>query len=198
MLRQELYRDAVEAEGHGGPDAYSVMAHDAADVAPGADGLLCLPYFAGERTPLNDPEARGVFFGLTGRHTRAIWFAPPWKASRIPLHPMSTLSSESMDCQLGALCLSEVEPRIQFGCSYRRRMRREVSVAKVTMGACFGDAIMAALAGGAYASWDELAQVLGVAQTIVPDMAAHELYASRRHIFDELYARNRDLMHELV
>ena len=115
-LRQELYRDAVEAEGHGGPDAYSVMAHDAADVAPGADGLLCLPYFAGERTPLNDPEARGVFFGLTGRHTRAIWFAPPWKASRIPLHPMSTLSSESMDCQLGALCLSEVEPRIQFGC----------------------------------------------------------------------------------
>ena len=75
---------------------------------------------------------------------------------------------------------------------------REVSVAKVTVGACFGDAIMAALAGGAYASWDELAQVLGVAQTIVPDMAAHELYASRRHIFDELYARNRDLMHELV
>lgn len=70
-LRQELYRDAVEAEGHGGPDAYSVMAHDAADVAPGADGLLCLPYFAGERTPLNDSEARGVFFGLTGRHTRA-------------------------------------------------------------------------------------------------------------------------------
>lgn len=66
------------------------------------------------------------------------------------------------------------------------------------MGACFGDAIMAALAGGAYASWDELAQVLGVAQTIEPDMAAHELYASRRHIFDELYARNRDLMHELV
>lgn len=65
-------------------------------------------------------------------------------------------------------------------------------------GACFGDAIMASLAGGAYASWDELAQVLGVAQTIVPDMAAHELYASRRHIFDELYARNRDLMHELV
>ena len=57
---------------------------------------------------------------------------------------------------------------------------------------------MAALAGGAYASWDELARVLGVAQTIEPDMAAHELYASRRHIFDELYARNRDLMHELV
>lgn len=34
---------------------------------------------------------------------------------------------------------------------------REVSVAKVTVGACFGDAIMAALAGGAYTSWDELA-----------------------------------------
>ena len=59
-----MYRDAVDAERSGGPDAYEVMAHDAGQVGPGADGLLCLPYFAGERTPLNDPEARGVFFGL--------------------------------------------------------------------------------------------------------------------------------------
>ena len=32
---------------------------------PGADGLVILPYFAGERTPLFDPNARGVMLGLT-------------------------------------------------------------------------------------------------------------------------------------
>ncbi|MDK7742649.1 FGGY-family carbohydrate kinase [Helcobacillus massiliensis] len=37
---------------------------------PGAHGLLLLPYFAGERTPIQDPEARGVLAGLTVSHTR--------------------------------------------------------------------------------------------------------------------------------
>ncbi len=43
----------------------------AADVPPGADGLLFLPYLTGERTPHPDPLARGAFVGLTVRHTRA-------------------------------------------------------------------------------------------------------------------------------
>jgi len=37
---------------------------------PGADGLLYLPFIAGERSPIWDPMARGVFFGLDSRHTR--------------------------------------------------------------------------------------------------------------------------------
>jgi xylulokinase len=42
-----------------------------ADAAgPGANGLLILPYFAGERTPIADPHARGVIAGLTVSHTR--------------------------------------------------------------------------------------------------------------------------------
>jgi xylulokinase len=40
-------------------------------IAPGSDGLLCLPYFEGERAPIFDPLARGMFVGLTPRHTRA-------------------------------------------------------------------------------------------------------------------------------
>jgi xylulokinase len=44
---------------------------EAATVAPGADGLVFLPYLAGERSPLWDPQARGAFVGLTLRHGRA-------------------------------------------------------------------------------------------------------------------------------
>ena len=40
----------------------------AAGVAPGADGLVFLPYLAGERAPIFDEEARGVLFGLTLAH----------------------------------------------------------------------------------------------------------------------------------
>ena len=39
-------------------------------IAPGAGGLLMLPYFSGERTPINDADARGVIAGLSLSHTR--------------------------------------------------------------------------------------------------------------------------------
>jgi xylulokinase len=50
--------------------AYAHLAALAADVPLGADGLLFLPYMAGERSPLMDPLARGCFIGLTLRHER--------------------------------------------------------------------------------------------------------------------------------
>jgi len=40
----------------------------AAMAAPGCEGLIFLPYLTGERTPHSDPNARGVFFGLSQRH----------------------------------------------------------------------------------------------------------------------------------
>src|SRR6185503_2264979 len=47
------------------------LLEEAATVPPGADGLVFLPYLAGERSPLWDPSARGAFVGLTLRHGRA-------------------------------------------------------------------------------------------------------------------------------
>src|SRR6201999_4478507 len=50
--------------------AFDVLAAEAAASPAGAGGLVLLPYFAGERTPYFDPDARGVIAGLTLRHTR--------------------------------------------------------------------------------------------------------------------------------
>ena len=47
------------------------LIEEAGRVEPGAEGLVFLPYLAGERSPLWDPSARGAFAGLTLRHTRA-------------------------------------------------------------------------------------------------------------------------------
>lgn len=51
--------------------SYQALADAAAATPPGAEGLIFLPYLAGERTPHMDPGARGVFAGLTLRHDRA-------------------------------------------------------------------------------------------------------------------------------
>jgi len=55
----------------GGAMSIQGLIEEAAAVRPGADGLVFLPYLAGERSPLWDPSARGAFVGLTLRHDRA-------------------------------------------------------------------------------------------------------------------------------
>lgn len=68
--RNTIFPDALELEQNGGPDAYITMMQDLDKIPVGSDGLITLPYFAGERTPINDPLARGILFGLTLAHTR--------------------------------------------------------------------------------------------------------------------------------
>jgi xylulokinase len=54
-----------------GPDAYAQLEGRAARVPPGSDGVVMLPYFMGERSPIWDPDARGTITGLTLYHTKA-------------------------------------------------------------------------------------------------------------------------------
>jgi xylulokinase len=55
----------------GGAESLDRLIDEAAEVEPGSSGLVFLPYLAGERSPLWDPNARGAFVGLTLRHGRA-------------------------------------------------------------------------------------------------------------------------------
>jgi len=51
-----------------GVDSYDLLMDEAAQVPPGADGLVYLPYILGERTPHLNPNARGSFVGLDWNH----------------------------------------------------------------------------------------------------------------------------------
>jgi xylulokinase len=53
-----------------GQNAYDMLTAEAALAPPGSKGLIFLPYLAGERTPIWNPLARGVFLGVTLGHTR--------------------------------------------------------------------------------------------------------------------------------
>jgi xylulokinase len=61
--QQELERAKAELR-----EVYDILCDEAANAAAGCEGLIFLPYLTGERTPYPDPEARGVYFGITLRH----------------------------------------------------------------------------------------------------------------------------------
>jgi xylulokinase len=59
-----------EVAGNLWDDPYTLMTRQAAEVMPGSDGLMFLPYINGERSPYQDPDARGVFLGITAKHNK--------------------------------------------------------------------------------------------------------------------------------
>ena len=174
------------------------MAREASEVPPGADGLICLPYFAGERTPLNDPLARGVLFGLTVGHTRGhvARAAVEGIAFTVAAH-VDILEREHGLTIKRLMAVGGGTKNPVWLQAVANACGKEVRTARVTMGACFGDALMAALADGACAGWEELVQRVGAGGVVAPDPAVHALYRERRKVFDALYQRNCDLMHEL-
>lgn len=196
-FRDEIFGDFAEKESTCGINAYEKMVDAVEQIPAGSNGLVCLPYFAGERTPINDPLAKGVFFGLTLSHTRAHLYKAAlegigytiarhfdiYKEDSIPVNKIMAVGGGTKN-KIWLQVIADI-------------LGRPVCTAKVTFGASYGDAIMAALSGGAYKNWDELAKVIEPDLVIQPDMHAHEIYTRQRHVFDELYERNMDLMHEL-
>lgn len=65
------FREIVRQHGQPEDFSFAAMSAEASQVPAGAHGLLFLPYLAGERTPLWNSQARGVFFGLSYQTTRA-------------------------------------------------------------------------------------------------------------------------------
>jgi xylulokinase len=69
-FRDNFGQTERRAEQELGINAYQVLGLEAEAVPSGSDGLVVLPYFSGERSPIHDEEAQGVLFGLTLAHTR--------------------------------------------------------------------------------------------------------------------------------
>jgi len=70
-FRNNFCQSEVSEAARSGIDVYEILADQASQVPVGSSGLVILPYFAGERSPIWDTNARGVVFGLTLNHTKA-------------------------------------------------------------------------------------------------------------------------------
>lgn len=70
-FRQTLCQFELEAEKAGGENAYDVLNQQAENIPAGSDGLVVLPYFMGERSPIWNSDAKGTIVGLSLAHTKA-------------------------------------------------------------------------------------------------------------------------------
>jgi xylulokinase len=177
-----------------GADAFAVLAAEAAASPPGARGLLCLPYFSGERTPIHDPLAKGAFFGLNLTHTRGDLYRALIEGIAMGTAHVFETYAETGQAPARVLAV---------GGGTRNRLWLQATsdfggvpqvVAECTIGAAFGDAFLAALAVG-QASEPDIDGWNPAAETVTPQTSA-ALDAQYRR-FRRLYEDSRSLAHEL-
>jgi xylulokinase len=159
---------------------------------PGSHGLVLLPYLAGERTPFEDPRARGAWVGLGLRHNRADLVRSALESVGYGIrHNIAKMS------ELGA------PPRrlVAVGGGAQSRTWLQIvsdicqapqNVPGLTVGAAYGDARMAAAASGCDATtWNPSSYI------VEPRAEYGALYDEMFGIYTSLYAPLRESMHRL-
>ncbi len=176
-----------------GDAPYEVLVEEARQVPAGADGLLALPYFAGERTPIFDPRARGAIFGLTLSHRRAHLYRALLEATAYGVrHTLETFGAgrELRVVAVGggtraSLWLQIVSDVVGV----------EQQLPAETIGASYGDARLAAEGVGLASPTDTW---LTTATVITPDPEASSRYEPLYRAFRDLYPATRSIAHLLA
>ena len=173
--------------------SYAQMDALAEQAGIGADKLLYLPYLMGERTPHLDADARGVFFGLSGAHTRAHLIRAVIEGVSYSLRDCQRII-EGMNGKIGEMTIcgggasSALWLRMLvdiFGC--------QVQTLHAAEGVALGAAMLAGVGAGIYESVEAACdKIITVKQTLSPDAENGKKYDAVYALYDSLYGKLKE------
>ena len=196
-VRDNFAKDLLEKEETQGINAYDALFKEAEGIPLGSDGIIVLPYFMGERMPIQDPQAKGMFFGLNLRHTRGhivkavfegIGYGvdqnlEPLRKAGFKLDNVTAVGG-GPKTPLWIQTVSDI-------CGIKQ------TVPEVTVGASYGDALLAGLAIGAFKSAADIKKLIKVKYVTEPNMENFKKYEPFKKHYAQLYERTKDIMHQL-
>jgi len=187
-MRDELCASEMEVAASMGVDPYALMTEEATQAPVGSEGLVFLPYLTGERTPYPDPNARGVFFGLSLRHGKAHMIRAILEGVAYGLlDSLQIIEGMGVDISevraSGGGARSEVWRQIQTDVSGHPH-----SIINVDEGPAYGVALLAGVASGAWQSVEEAcAATIRTVDTPKVNGADHRIYAEYHRLYQQLY-----------
>jgi gluconokinase len=175
----------------GGPGDFT---GEADSVAPGSEGLVFLPYLQGERAPIWDANAKGIFFGIRSGHEHRHFMRAVMEGISFSLHGVGLSLEET---------IGPVKHIYASGGFIRSKtwlqmiadvFNRRVYVTNVADASAIGAVIMGFYALGLIASPKDAAGLIRIQETYEPDMLRHQVYMKNEAVFSQLYIRLKDLM----
>lgn len=193
-FRKTMCEFELEEEKKGGPSAYDILNTAAAEISPGSDGLVVLPYFMGERSPIWDSDAKGTIVGLSLSHTKAHIYRAFLEAVAYSLRNAMEATGENLG-----------ESILLAGGVTKSRLWRQI-FADVTgypvvcpihdVEANLGDVMLAGIGTGIL-SYEEVKKWQVLDEKIMPDEKNHEIYNRYYKVYQSIYQNLKADMKEL-
>ena len=167
-------------------------------IKPGSDGLIFLPYLSGERSPLWDAKAKGVFFGLGFDKTRAHMYRAVMEGVAFSLqHNLEVAELAGAPVgemySMGGAANSLVWTQLKSDIT-----GKVIRVPATDTATTLGASILAGVGVGLYKDYKEAVERnVTITRTHTPDPERHETYRHYYEIYRALYENTRELMHKL-
>lgn len=176
---------------------YSDLTRMAEKSPPGSRGLITLPYFLGEKTPIFDMKARGTIMGLTLSHNKGDIFRSLLESVAFGFkHHLEVM--KEMKIVPGRVFMTNGGSRNEL---WRQITADVVGQDAVYLqkhtGSSLGAAFLAGIATGVYHSWDQIGTFMQDKVVVKSNPANHELYSRYFKIYRDLYNNNKGLFSEL-
>ena len=163
-------------------------------VAPGSEGLVFLPYLQGERAPIWDADAKGVFFGIRSGHGQRHFMRAVLEGITYSLFQVGA----SLEETIGPIQHIYASGGFTHSKSWLQLVAdvfsKKVHVTNVADASAIGAAIMGFYSLGITRDLEASAGMIRVQETYEPDEGRHRIYQERFKVFEALYSRLRDLM----
>jgi xylulokinase len=174
------------------------LEEEARKVPPGANGLLFVPYLAGERSPIFDSRACGAFFGLTLKSNRADMIRAVYEGAGYAVKQIYARGSsrwgarpQTIQCVGGAIASSlSLQIRADM-------LGTELACIENENAAAYGAALLGGIASGVYPDFKAVPFLNAISRRVASDPQRMGIYDRYFAVYDELYPRLRPSMHEL-
>lgn len=174
-------------------ELFDTMEADAAAQPMGANGLTFLPYLLGERAPFDDPNARGVFFGLERKHGREDMVRSIFESiGYLTRHMIDAI--ENAGQEVTQLKVAGGLTRRELACQIKADVTgKPVVLVDELENTALGCMIIMGSTVGSKGIEELSEDIVDEARVFDPDPDAHDRYAERYDLFRDLYETNRAL-----
>lgn len=196
-FEKEFGEEEREQAQQNGTNSYFEIDKGAAKIEPGCEGLVFLPYLSGERSPIWNPKAKGIFFGVDYRKTRVHFSRAVMEGVAFSLrHNLETAKEAGASAgtlfAMGGAANSPLWMQMKSditGC--------ELLVPASDTATALGAAILAGIGTGVYADFEDAVRAtIHVKSRYLPNDELREKYDRAYNVYRKLYLCTESLMNE--
>ena len=173
-------------------NSYEDLDKAAEDIHAGSDGLILLPYFIGEKTPIQDPLARGTLVGLTLSHTRAHLYRSVLEGISYGFyHHLKVFEEHGMRPSHARCCNGGARSKLW------KQVTADVLGIQLEQvadhpGSSLGAAFCAGMGVDAFSNWNEIEKYIKISTVTIPNQENHIRYQKLFGLYREIYESLKD------